>query len=128
MRLATTGDASVPSPRPPNPRPYGFTSASLQSLGKLNKVLHHLGIAHGVYADGFLQRDTHENLFHRHFQFFTAQCARHFGYGEDLVGDVMWREAGTNPGAYSVLERVIQRDTGLEYDKEGHIVSAARTL
>src|SRR5215472_7960759 len=96
--------------------------------GELDKVLHYLWVAHGVYADGFLQWDAHEELFHRYFQFFAAECARHFRYGDDLVGYVMRRKVGANPGAYAGFEGIIQRDTGLEYDKEGHVVGAAWAL
>ena len=65
-----------------------FTS---MRAGKFDKVLHHLRVAHGVYADGFLQGDAHEQLFHGDFQFFAVERARHFGDGDDLIGYVVRR-------------------------------------
>ena len=81
--------------------------ASLHRSGKLDEVLHDMGIAHGVYADGFLQGDAHEQLFDGYFQLFPVEGARHFGYGDDLIGYVMRREACSYPGADAGFKRII---------------------
>src|SRR5450759_1388810 len=96
--------------------------------GKLDKVLHHLGVAHGVYADGFLQRDAHYELCDGYFQFCTVERARHFGDGDDLVGYVMRRKVDANASAYAGFEDVVKLETGLEHDEQGHVVGSSRTL
>src|ERR1700687_3442909 len=91
-----------------------FTS---MGAGKLDKVLHHLGVAHGVYTDGFLQGDAHEELFDGYFQFFAVERARHFGDGDDLVGYVVGREVGANASTYAGFEGVVKLETRLEHDE-----------
>src|SRR5260370_19327441 len=105
----------------------GYEPASMRP-SEFDKILHHLWVAHGVDADGFLQGDAHKQLFHGHFQFFAVEGAWDFVYGNNLIGDVMRRKIGANPGAYAGFEGIIHFEARLEDHKERDIVGSASTL
>src|SRR5947209_13965587 len=88
----------------------------------LHKVVYGLWIAHGICADGLFQRYAHEELFHRHLQLLTAQRARHGRNGNDLIGNVMWRDGGAQLALNLRFQLVIQRYAIFDHHKKWHII------
>jgi hypothetical protein len=71
--------------------------AEFELRGEINEIPERNRITDGVTINGQFYRYAHQNLLHRHFQLFPIERAGHFPYDKDFVGDMAWRERGSDP-------------------------------
>src|SRR5579875_169396 len=80
----------------------------LEFFREIQEKLYRLRISQSAHAYSFVGRNAQKKFLHWYLQLFSAQRARHFWDGHNLIWNVVGRQIGAQLGANPVFQFIIQ--------------------